>query len=225
VIRRTVFITGGTGFIGRHLIPRLLERSHQVRALVRPGSESKLPAGCVAVPGNPLEGKTFLPQIKPADTFIHLVGVTHPTPARAHEFRVVDLTSLCASVAAAADAGVRNFVYVSVAQPAPVMREYGDVRREAEAVIRSSGLNAVILRPWYVLGPGRTWPAFLKPLYWVGDRLPLVNRSSKRLGLVTIEEMTGALVRSVEEPQGGFEVLDVPAIRDAGADGQTQVTR
>lgn len=218
-----MFVTGGTGFIGRHLIPLLLERSHQIRALVRPGSESKLPAGCLEVRGNPLEGKSFVSRIDPADTFIHLVGVTHPSPARAHEFRVVDLTSLCASVSAASESGIQNFVYVSVAQPAPVMREYSEVRREAEAVIRSSGLNATVLRPWYVLGPGRTWPAFLKPVYWVADRIPVISRGSKRLGLVTIDQMTAALVRSVEEPREGFAVLDVPAIREARGDGNPRL--
>ncbi|HEV2721249.1 MAG TPA: NmrA family NAD(P)-binding protein, partial [Thermoanaerobaculia bacterium] len=47
-----VFVTGGTGYIGQRLIPELLDRGHAVRALVRDGSERKLPAGAVAVRGN-----------------------------------------------------------------------------------------------------------------------------------------------------------------------------
>ena len=43
--KRFVFITGGTGYLGRPLIAQLLARGHQVRALVRPGSESKVPKG------------------------------------------------------------------------------------------------------------------------------------------------------------------------------------
>ena len=53
--RRRVFIAGGTGYIGQRLIPRLLDRGHEVRALVRPGSERKLPEGCTAVIGNALD--------------------------------------------------------------------------------------------------------------------------------------------------------------------------
>jgi uncharacterized protein YbjT (DUF2867 family) len=53
---RRVFITGGTGYLGRALAARLLERGHEVRALVRRGSESKLPRGCEAVTGDPLDG-------------------------------------------------------------------------------------------------------------------------------------------------------------------------
>ena len=80
--RRSVFITGGTGYMGLRLIPRLLERGHEVRALVRPGSEKKLPPGCVPVPGNALDGNTYSSKISPADTFVQLVGVAHPRALR-----------------------------------------------------------------------------------------------------------------------------------------------
>ena len=50
---------------------------------------------------------------------VHLVGTPHPGPAKAAEFRRVDLPSVAAPVAAARDRGAAHFVYVSVAQPAP----------------------------------------------------------------------------------------------------------
>src|SRR5438132_13951432 len=78
-----VFVTGGTGYMGRRLIPRLLERGHEVRALVRLGSEKRLPAGCTAIPGDALDGMSYASQITPADTFVQLVGVAHPSPAKA----------------------------------------------------------------------------------------------------------------------------------------------
>ena len=50
------------------LIAQLLERGHEVQALVRPGSERKLPAGCQAIPGDALDGKSYASKITPADT-------------------------------------------------------------------------------------------------------------------------------------------------------------
>lgn len=115
--------------------------------------------------GNALDGASYADKIRPADTFVQLVGVSHPSPAKAAEFRAIDLPSGLGAIAAARPAGIRHFVYLSVAQPAPMMRAYIAVRGECEAAIEASGLNATILRPWYVLGPGHRWPYLLIPMY------------------------------------------------------------
>jgi hypothetical protein len=55
---------------------------------------------------------------------VHLVGVAHPSPAKAEQFHTVDLAALRVSVAAALKARARHFVFVSVAHPAPAMKAY-----------------------------------------------------------------------------------------------------
>src|SRR5277367_3766007 len=81
--KRKVFVTGATGYMGHGLIPELLRRGHQVRGLVRRGSEAKLPPGCEPVVGDALSGGSYQEQVFPADTLVHLVGVSHPnTPRR-----------------------------------------------------------------------------------------------------------------------------------------------
>jgi uncharacterized protein YbjT (DUF2867 family) len=214
--QRSVFITGGTGYMGQRLIPRLLERGHEVRALVRPGSEKKLPPGCAPVLGNALEGASYADKIAPSETFVQLVGVAHPSPARAAEFRKVDLVSGLGAVAAAKAAGIRHFVYLSVAHPAPMMKAYIAVRAECEAAIAAAGLHATILRPWYVLGPGHSWPYLLVPMYKMAELLPQTREGAQRLGLVTLEQMVTALLAAVEHPQG-TKVVGVPEIRSATA--------
>jgi uncharacterized protein YbjT (DUF2867 family) len=200
----------------RPLIAGLLKRGHDVRALVRAGSESKLPSGCAAIAGNALESNSYAAQIAPADTFVQLVGVSHPNPSKAAQFRSVDLASASGAVQAASQAGAEHFVYVSVAQPAPVMKAYIQVRAECEAAIRKSGMNATILRPWYVLGPGHRWPYMLLPLYWLMELIPATRKGARRLGLVTREQMVGALLDAVENPCRGLRVVEVPEIRASG---------
>lgn len=211
--RHCVFVTGGTGYVGRPLITQLLERGHEVRALVRPGSEKKLPAGCQAIPGDALDGKSYASKITPADTFVQLVGVSHPNPSKAAEFRSVDLASGQSAVDAAKNAGVRHFVYISVAHPAPVMKAYIEVRSQCEAMIRQSGMNATILRPWYVLGPGHRWPYLLLPIYKLMESLPSTRAGATRLGLVTLNQMVRALVHAVETPARTVHIVEVPEIR------------
>ena len=213
---RQVFITGGTGYLGRELIPELMARGHQITALVRPGSERKLPANCRAVAGNALDESSFAGSIRPADTFVQLVGVPHPSPAKAKEFRAIDLVSVRASVSAASRSGVRHFVYVSVAQPAPMMKVYQQVRAEGEALIRASGMSATILRPWYILGPGHRWPYLLLPFYWLCERIPATRAGARRLGLVTLRQMIDALIGAVEHAPSGVRIMEVPEIKDGG---------
>ncbi len=208
-----VFITGGTGYVGRPLITQLLARGHEVRALVRPGSEKKLPPGCQAIPGDALDGKSYASKVAPADTFVQLVGVSHPNPSKAAEFRSVDLASGQSAVDAAKGAGVRHFVYISVAHPAPVMKAYIEVRSQCEAMIRQSGMDATIVRPWYVLGPGHRWPYFLIPIYKLMELLPSTRAGASRLGLVTLNQMVQSLVQAIETPAQGVRIVEVPEIR------------
>jgi uncharacterized protein YbjT (DUF2867 family) len=210
---RRVFVTGGTGYIGRPFIGELLARGHEVRALARPGSEAKLPQGTQAVIGNALGD--FASLVRPADALVHLVGTPHPGPHKAREFRNVDLVSIQASVAAAKRAGVRHLIYVSVAHPAPAMRAYIAVRKEGEGLVAASGLPATILRPWYVLGPGHRWPAVMLPAYWLAEKLPWTCEAALRLGLVHLSQMVAALVLAVENPAAGVRFAGVPEIRDS----------
>jgi uncharacterized protein YbjT (DUF2867 family) len=172
MLGRRIFITGGTGYMGSRLIPLLAAHGHEVVALIRPGSELKPPVAvvarmlpgpgtrreyrsiCTPVVGDALDGASYERHIAGCDTFIQLVGVAHPSPAKAKEFVALDQRSGLEAIRAAQRAGVAHFIYVSVAHPAPAMHAYIAARSACEAELEASGLNATILRPWYVLGPG-----------------------------------------------------------------------
>jgi uncharacterized protein YbjT (DUF2867 family) len=208
-----VFVTGATGYIGRRLIPVLLERGHEVIALAREESKNRVPPGCTVVCGNALDGNSYADLLAGADTFIQLVGVSHPSPAKAREFLEIDLRSGLEAVRVASEKSIPHFIYVSVAHPAPTMKAYIEARVACERAIRESGLNTTILRPWYVLGPGHRWPYALLPFYAIAEVLPPTREGARRLGLVTIEQMVRALASAVEDPPHGVRVVDVPQIR------------
>jgi len=177
VTTRDVFVTGGTGYIGRRVVAALVERGHRVRALVRPASRLRLPQGCTSVVGDALDASTFSMHVAGCDTFLQLVGTPHPSPSKAAEFERVDLVSARESCRAANAAHIAHFIYLSVAQSASVMRAYAQVRMRGEGLVREfvargAGRSATFVRPWYVLGPGHRWPYALVPLYWIMERIP-----------------------------------------------------
>jgi uncharacterized protein YbjT (DUF2867 family) len=212
---KQVFIAGGTGYMGSRLIPILSKSGFQVLALARPGSEGKLPAGdAIALSGSALDRASYQDKVPAGAAFVHLVGTPRPSPAKAKQFREVDLPALKQSAAAAIAAKVSHFVFVSVAHPAPVMQAYIEVRTECEEILRESGLNVTVLRPWYVLGPGHWWPLALTPMYKLAELVPSMRDGARRLGLVKLEQMVNALAWSVQNPASGFRILEVPDIRD-----------
>lgn len=214
---RSVFVTGGTGYIGGVLIPTLLSRGHAVRALVRPGSERRVPVGAIPVIGDALDAESVSLAVRADETIVHLVGTPHPNPSKAAEFLRVDLASALASVNAAHRVQAPHLVYLSVAQPAPMMHDYVAARARAERAIAEAKLTASVLRPWYVLGPGHRWPIALIPMYAIASMVPSLREGAQRMGLVTLAQMVRALAHAVETPPavGTIRVVDVPGIRAA----------
>jgi nucleoside-diphosphate-sugar epimerase len=212
-----ILITGGTGYIGQHLIPLLLDRGHRVRVLARRQSLDRVPSGAAGVEGDALNAESVASALRPGDTVIHLVGTPHPSPSKADQFDKVDLVSIRSTVNAARKVGIGHLVYVSVAQPAPTMQDYLWVRLLGETMIREAGLTASILRPWNVLRPGHWWPKLLRPLYKLADQVPSQQPMVERLGLLNIEQLMTAMAYAVENPphSGQRRIYDVPAIRRA----------
>jgi uncharacterized protein YbjT (DUF2867 family) len=213
---RTVFITGGTGYIGSRLIKALLQTGElHVKALVRSSSKDKLPPGCEVIIGNALKAETYVHAVPPASIFIHLVGVAHPSPSKKQQFRDIDLASVLEAAGAAKQTGIDHFVYLSVAQfPTKIMKEYQAVRATGEAVLSATGIRCSFVRPWYVLGPGHWWPILLKPFYLMGPLIPSLREKADKLDTVTIRQMIRTLQYAVKHlPESAVSIYEVADIK------------
>lgn len=211
---KQVFIAGGTGYIGTRLIKRLLKKGHIVTAMVRKGSEEKVPAGAKVVTADPFNHETFMPSIPANAVFIQLLGVSHPSPRKAVQFSSIDLRSAKASVLAAKTAGVNHFIYVSVAmEPSSMMHAYQEIRKEGEALCLRSNIPSTFIRPWYVLGPGHYWPILLLPLYGIAGLIPTLRKKASAFGLVTINQMVQALANAVCAEPEACRIMEIAEIR------------
>lgn len=216
-VMQTVFITGATGYIGKRLTKQLLQQGHKVIALVRKGSEHKVQTGAETVIADPFDAHSFQPVVPKNSVFIQLLGVPHPSPKKAQQFRDIDLRSVKASADAAALAGVSHFIYVSVAMsPSKLMAAYQAVRKEGEEYCKSKGLNCTFIRPWYVVGPGHYWPILLLPFYGLAELVPAWRKKARGMALVTIHQMLRTLVKAVNDTPGSQRIIDIKEIRIKG---------
>jgi uncharacterized protein YbjT (DUF2867 family) len=207
-----VFVTGASGYLGQPLVAALLQRGYRVIALVRPQSVHKLPPQVEAVIGDALDGKSYAHAIPQGATLVHLVGVAHPSPWKSRQFETIDLASARAAIAAARQARVAHFIYLSVARPAPVMQSYQAVRAQAEQLIRESGIPATFVRPWYVLGPGHRWPVILLPLYAIASWIPALREQAQRLRFVTLPQIVISLLHAVQHPPHEVQAVEISDI-------------
>ena len=212
---KSVFITGGSGYIGTRLIAALLKKQYTVKALVRKGSEGKLSGGCELIAGDPFDALTFEKYISPSDILVQLLGVPHPSPKKKELFKTIDLASVRESAKGASEAGVKYFVYVSVAQaPTRIMKDYQIARAEGESIIRKTGMNATFIRPWYVVGRGHYWVLLLYPLFKILELIPATKEKAKKLSLITISQMLDALLFAIENPNEGIRIIEIGDIKN-----------
>jgi nucleoside-diphosphate-sugar epimerase len=144
-------ITGGTGFVGSHLIDCALAAGHEVKALTRRDQAPR--DGLEWIAGN-LDDRSPLERlVDEADAVIHVAGVIS-APDRAG-FEKGNVGGTLAMLAAATAGGVRRFVHVSsLAAREPKLSLYGASKAKAEELVYSSGLDWAIVRPPAVYGPG-----------------------------------------------------------------------
>src|SRR6476620_7053849 len=144
-------ITGGTGFVGAHLLDTALAAGHQVKALTRRAQPDR--DGVEWIRGD-LHDRSALEQlVGDADAVIHVAGVI--TGNNASAFELGNVGGTLAMLAAATAGGVRRFVHVSsLAAREPKLSLYGASKHRAEELVHGSGLDWVIVRPPAVYGPG-----------------------------------------------------------------------
>ena len=218
VLKKTVFVAGGTGYLGKRLIKILLDKGYEVTALAREQSVRKLPEGCNIVLGSPFDASGYVNSIPSNCVFVHLVGVAHPGPKKKEQFYTIDLASLKVSVEAAKQAKVKHFVYMSVAQsPTKVMGDFQEARRQGEEIVLASGLTSTFIRPWYVVGPGHYWPLLFQPIFKLLEIIPKTSAKAKALALVSLKQMLRTLTAVViNSPKEINNIVEVQDIKKAG---------
>ncbi len=145
---RLVF--GATGYVGSHLLPRLLAEGVPVRAAARDPSRLHLPESVERVRADALDPDTLGPALEGVDTAYYLVHSMAAGPG----FGAVDRRAARNFAAAAAEAGVRRIVYLGGLVPAGARSEHVVSRRETGEILRQGSVPVTELRAGIIVGPG-----------------------------------------------------------------------
>jgi nucleoside-diphosphate-sugar epimerase len=183
-----LLLTGATGRVGSHLLPRLVAQGHDVRAVARGevAAERVKAAGAEPVLADLLDPDGYRAALRGRDAVLHLAAVLRSTDD--DEIRRVNLEATRRLAGAALDAGVARFVFTSTTlvypgglgrpaseddEPAPpaAWGAYPASKAEAERVLlalhRDRGLGLRIVRLAFVYGEGD--PHLAESLRWAGQ--------------------------------------------------------
>jgi uncharacterized protein YbjT (DUF2867 family) len=187
----TVLVTGGTGFVGPHVVHALRAREMPVRALVRkPARGSRLAAWGVDLSvGDVTDPASIRAACEGVDTVVHLVAIIKGKP---EDFERVMVEGTRNVVAAAQEAGVRRFVLASALGLDERSKDavpYFGAKWEMERAVGEATIEHVIFRPSFVFGrDGGVLPTFVR-LARLAPVTPIVGPGTQRLQPIWVEDL------------------------------------
>lgn len=193
-----ILVTGGTGFVGGHLIRRLRQEGLPVRALARhPDRVQPLKdLGVQVVPGDISDKVSLEKAAEGIERVIHLVGIIQETPGVT--FRGVHVEGTRNVIEAARKAGVRHFFHQSALGTRPGAKsEYHRTKWEAEELVRQSGIPHTILRPSLIYGPGDKFTIRLSEMLKRAPVMPVIGSGKYRVQPIYIDDVVSCMVKVV----------------------------
>ncbi|MGH9797825.1 MAG: NAD-dependent epimerase/dehydratase family protein, partial [Candidatus Polarisedimenticolia bacterium] len=226
-----LFLTGATGFLGQELLKELHARRHHLTALVRsPQRASGFPSGVRLVPGSIEEPGSYRSALAGHDAFVHVAALVKMWTRDRKQFDRVNVEGTEQAIRAAADAGVRKFVYVSSfialgpSNGAPLTEEdprrtavcHNDYERTkllADRIARryiGQGYPLYVLYPGVIYGPGSLTDGNLV----AKNLIPFLNGTMpfgvaiKSWSYAFVQDVVGGLVKVIEgEPPSRRYIL------------------
>ncbi|HEX8513234.1 MAG TPA: NAD-dependent epimerase/dehydratase family protein [Allosphingosinicella sp.] len=199
---RTLAVTGGTGFVGSHLLRLALAEGYDVRALTRGW---KPPEDEIAwVDGALDRAETLVKLCSGADAVIHLAGLVSAR-TRA-QFEAVNVGGTAAMIDAARAAGVRRFIHVSsLAAREPQLSSYGWSKARSERLVAASGLGWTIIRPPAIYGPG---DRDMFELFKMARRGLVALPPAGRFSVIHVEDLCRLILATLDDSDSWTETYE-----------------
>lgn len=193
---RRFLVAGASGFVGRHVVSRLVSRGHRVRALARSPPPDPAHPRVEWVRADLTDPDSLRGAANEQDGVIHLVGIAHERGGQT--FRDVHVAGTRNLLDEAARAGVERFIFMSTVGARSGGSAFFRTKYEAERAVSAASPGWVIFRPSIVYGPGDRFTTALATLLRRLPLFPVLGVGSLRLQPVAVEDVTDAVAQAAE---------------------------
>jgi NADH dehydrogenase len=204
-----ILVTGGTGFVGSHIVKRLALEKIKTRCLVRKGSNVKRleELGIELAYGDLTDKESLKKALAGVQTVIHLIGII--VERKGVTFEIIHTQGTTALVEACKDEGVRRFIYVSALGAREYARSrYHITKWEAEQAIIKSGMEYVIFRPSIMIGEGGEFITMLSGIIQQAPVIPVLGAKSK-LQPIYVQNTADCVLRSLAQPKIANRIFEI----------------
>jgi NADH dehydrogenase len=206
-----VLVTGGTGFVGGHVVHALRAQERPVRALVRdPRRAAGLAGlGCELAQGDVTDPQSLRAAVEGCQVVVHLVAIRRGRPADFDRIMVQGTRDL---LTAAREAGVTRFVHMSAAGTSEQTAEvvpYFRAKWQTEQLVRDSGLEHVLFRPSFVFGrDGGVLPLFVRQVRY-SPVTPVIGSGLHRVQPVWVDDVAEFFAAAVDKPEAASRIFEL----------------
>lgn len=204
-----ILVTGGTGFVGSHIVKRLALDKIETRCLVRKGSNSKRleDLGTELAYGDLTDKESLKKALQGVETVIHLIGII--VERKGATFEIIHTQGTRALVEACKDVGVKRFIYVSALGARENARSrYHITKWEAEQAVITSGMDYVIFRPSIMIGEGGEFITMLSGIIKKAPVIPVIGAKSK-LQPIYVENTADCILRALADPKIANRIFEI----------------
>ena len=203
-----VLITGGTGFVGPHVVRAVAGAGHDLRLLVRDSTRSR------DLPGQPVVGEmtntvSLQHAVEGVDAVVHLVAIRQ---GRDEQFKRVMEQGTRDLVAAAKEAGVKRFILMSALGTSEDTRNlvpYYHGKWEMEQAVKASGLEHVIFRPSFVFGTeGGILPTFRK-LAKLTPVTPIIGSGEQKIQPIWVDDVAAYFAAALTKAEAANKTFEL----------------